>query len=115
MNLICQKCGEILVDGLEHATPFQCDASIKELIKRVRQICSEGAHRIALCRSKNHNGLRVQQPLNICTQCLKVGYLMYQVVHEIVTSGRTPMPRIPLRAVTPADGVQTSTGDEVKP
>jgi hypothetical protein len=92
MNLTCAKCGEILLDGREHATPADCHAAMKELVRRIRQLFSEGSLTIAKCRAAKHGGKKVLYPLNVCVRCLGAGYSAYQIGHELVTSGRIPKP-----------------------
>ncbi len=94
MSLICEKCGEVKIDGKEHATEADCMASIKMLIQRVRQTFSKGAMDIAGCRQKRHHGKKVAYPLDVCGLCLKAGWAAFNVAHEIVTSGIIPRVRI---------------------
>jgi hypothetical protein len=68
---------------------------MKELVRRVRQVCSEGTLGIASCRKNRHSGRKVIRPLDVCIGCLGAGYAAYQVTHEIVTSGRIPKVHIP--------------------
>lgn len=90
MTLICTKCGELLLDGKEHATEADCLASLKELVRRIRKALSHAAYDVATCRAHKHGGRKVLYPVNLCMTCLGMGYAGYQVGHEIATTGLVP-------------------------
>jgi len=93
VNLICAKCGEILMGGKEHASEADCMASMKQLLAAIRKVFSVGAFNVTRCRARKHGGKKVIAQLDVCMHCLASGYSAYQVGHEVMTTGRIPAPQ----------------------
>ncbi len=90
MNVICPKCGEVLLDGKEHGSPADCLASMKELLARIRKVFSVASFNVSRCRARKHGGKKAIGGLDLCMHCLGSGFSGYQVGHEVMTTGRIP-------------------------